>query len=73
MTPEALFGIKVLAQRCLNMKQDLRAYLIDFEEAFDKFRHDHLKQILKSKSVDSRDIRIITILYRSQKPRSKVD
>lgn len=35
-TREALFGINMLAQTCLDMNQDLYLCYIDFEKAFDK-------------------------------------
>lgn len=62
-TPEALFGINVLFQRCLDINQDVYACYIDFEKAFDRVKHDRLHQLLLNKNINSCDIRIISNLY----------
>lgn len=72
-TREALFGMNVLLQRCLDMNQDVYACFIDFEKAFDRVRHEQLIQILKNKNLDSRDIKIISNLYWNQKATVKIE
>ncbi|CAG9795225.1 unnamed protein product [Diatraea saccharalis] len=39
-TRDALFCIRVLGERCLDMNQDMFVCFIDFEKAFDKVQHD---------------------------------
>ena len=72
-TREALFGINVLFQRCLDINQEVYACYIDFEKAFDKVKHDKLHQLLVSKNIDSDDVRIISNLYWDQKANTMVE
>lgn len=72
-TREALFGLNILAQRCLDMNQKVYACFIDLEKAFDKVQHHRMINILKTKDVDSRDIRIIHNLYWNQTAKIKVE
>ncbi|KAI5753273.1 hypothetical protein M8J77_025408 [Diaphorina citri] len=72
-TREALFGINVLIQRCMDVNRDIYACFIDFSKAFDNVQHQKLIDILKSKNIDSHDIRIISNLYWNQTARIKVD
>lgn len=72
-TREALFGLNVLAQRCMDMNQDLYICFVDFEKAFDTVQHEKLLAILKNKNIDNRDIKIISQLYWNQTARMKVD
>ena len=48
------------------MNQEVYAAFIDFEKAFDKVRHDKLKQLLLSRNLDLRDVRIVCNLYWGQ-------
>lgn len=72
-TREALFGINVLFQRCLDVNKEVYACYIDFEKAFDKVKHDKLHQLLISKGIDSDDARIIINLYWGQMASAKVE
>lgn len=72
-TREALFGLNVLAQRCLDMNHDIYLCFVDFEKAFDKVQHGKLIEILNSKNIDSRNIEIISRLYWNQTAKVKVD
>lgn len=72
-TREALFGINVLFQRCLDINQDVYACYIDFEKAFDRVKHDRLHQLLLNKNIDSCDIRIISNLYWGQRANTLID
>lgn len=72
-TREALYGISILRQRCLDMNQDLYVCFVDFQKAFDRVQHSKMIEILKQKNIDSRDIRIISNLYWNQTARIRVD
>jgi hypothetical protein len=65
-TREALFTFNTLVQRCYDSNVKLYACFIDKEKAFDKVRHDKLMEILKSKNIDTKDIRLIENLYWNQ-------
>ncbi|CAG9841161.1 unnamed protein product [Diabrotica balteata] len=72
-TRDALFGLNVLAQRCMDMNQDMYLCFVHFEKAFDKVQHKKLVDILKSKNIDSRDLKIISNLYWNQTAKVRVD
>lgn len=72
-TREALFAINVLTQRCLDVNQEVHVCFVDFEKAFDKVRHDKLKQILESKNIDTRDLQIILNLYWNQRANIRIE
>lgn len=72
-TREALFSINVLIQRCIDVNRTIYACFIDFSKAFDNVQHHKLIDILKSKKIDSQDIRIISNLYWNQSAKIKVD
>lgn len=56
---EALFGIKVLMQRCLNMNRDINVSFINFVEVHGQTRNDKLLDILKTKHKDGRNSKAI--------------
>lgn len=72
-TREALFGVNMLMQRCLDVNQNIYMCFIDFEKAFDRVQHQKLIEILKQKNIDGRDIRLIANLYWSQKAKIKIE
>lgn len=72
-TREALFGLNVIAQRCLDMNQDIYLGFIDFEKAFDKVQHAKLLDILVAKNIDTRDINIISTLYWNQTAKIRIE
>lgn len=71
-TREALMGMHVLVQRCLDISVDVYACFIDYEKAFDCVKHEKLITILTNIGLDSRDIRIIENLYWEQTASIKV-
>lgn len=72
-TRDALFGMQVLTQRCLDVNTNVYACFIDFEKAFDKVQHVKLLSILRKAGIDGRDIRVIENLYWNQTANVKVD
>lgn len=72
-TRDALFCVRVLGERCLDMNRDLHICFIDYEKAFDRVQHTKLIEVLLLKGLDSRDIRIIKNLYWDQKAAVKVE
>lgn len=52
-----------MTQKCLDMKQDIYAFFIGFEKSFYKARHKKLIEILKTKNIDNRYIKIISNRY----------
>lgn len=58
-TREALFAFNVLTQRCMDVNQPMYVCFLDYNKAFDKVRHNFLIQLLKTKNIDMKDIRIL--------------
>lgn len=55
------------------MNQDIYLSFKDFEKVFDKIKHGTLVEILKQKNIDSRDIPIISHLFRNQTAKERVE
>lgn len=49
------------------MNVAVNASFIDYHKAFDMINHDKLLKILKSTSIDDRNVRLISELYWNQK------
>jgi len=65
-TTNAIFTLKMLCERSIEMQQDLYLCFIDYTKAFDKVQHEKLIEILQSLDMDGKDIRLITNLYWEQ-------
>ena len=65
-TRDAIFVIRMLEERSLEMQKDLYAIFVDYEKAFDRVKHQEIVNDLKSINIDSRDIRLLTNVYWSQ-------
>ena len=72
-TREALFGMKILLQRCYDYQQEIHICFIDYEKAFDTVKHDPLITILREIGLDGKDIRIIQQLYWNQRAEVKIN
>lgn len=72
-TRETLFYLNVLAQRCIDMNQDIYLSFLDIEKAFDKIQHGKPVEILIQKNVDGRDVNIIAYSCRNHSAHVKVD
>ena len=66
-TREGIFCYNILAQKHLEVDQDLFTCFIDYSKAFDRVHHYQLIECLEKIGVDGKDIRIITELYWHQK------
>ena len=62
-TRNAIFIIRMLPERSIEMQQDVYMCFIDYEKAFERVRHTDLIEILKRISLDGKDMRLITNLY----------
>lgn len=72
-TREALFSIQVLIQRCRDVNTDVFMCFVDLEKAFDKVQHDKMVDILKTTSIDDKDLHFIANLYWRQTANLKMD
>ena len=65
-TRNAIFTIRLLAERALELQKDIFICFIDFAKAFDKVKHDHLLDLLQKLNLDGKDLRVIWNLYWEQ-------
>lgn len=72
-TREALFSVKLLAQKCYDQRQDVFIYFIDYQGAFDNVKHEPLMERLQEIGVDGKDIRIIKEVYWQQSAEIRID
>ena len=71
-TREGIFCFNILAQKHIEVNQDLFTCFIDYSKAFDRVHHDQLIKCLEKIGIDGRDIRIIVNLYWHQKAAIKI-
>ena len=72
-TRNAIFALKTLMERSIEVQKDLYLCFIDYSKAFDKVRHSDLFDILTSLDIDGKDLRIIRNLYWEQEAAIRVD
>merc|ERR1711867_84270 len=72
-TRNAIFALKTLMERSIEVQKDLYLCFIDYSKAFDKVRHSDLFNILTSLDIDGKDLRIIRNLYWEQEAAIRVD
>ena len=65
-TRDAIYQIKVLAERMIRKSGKIFAYFIDYKKAFDKANHRKSIPILTKCDVPSEEIRLILNLHWSQ-------
>ena len=66
-TREGIFCFNILAQKHIEINQDLYTCFIDYSKAFDRVHHAQLIDCLEKIGIDGRDIRVIANLYWHQK------
>ena len=65
-TREAIFSLKILAEKYMDMDKDIFACFIDYSKAFDTVSHNKLIHTLSKTDVDTNDIALIAHLYWQQ-------
>lgn len=71
-TTTAIFIIRMLGEKAIEMQKDLFLCFIDYGNAFDSVRHKNLLDILYNLNIDTKDLRIIRNLYYEQTAAVKV-
>ena len=66
-TRNAIYILRILAERAIEMQRDVYLCFIDFTKAFDRVKHKDLMQILMELDIDGKDLRLIRNLYCDQK------
>ena len=65
-TRNAIFCLRTLSERCIEMQKSLYICFIDYEKAFDKVKHEQLLETLRDLHLDGKDLRLIENLYWNQ-------
>jgi len=71
-TREAIFNLKILSEKCIEVGKDVYACFIDYSKAFDTVSHEKLIETLEKTGIDENDIAIIANLYWQQKTQIKI-
>ena len=72
-TRNSIFALRNLAEKALEVNQDLYLCFVDYEKAFDKVKYEDLMKMLERLKKDGKDLRIIKIIYWNQKVAVKID
>jgi hypothetical protein len=65
-TRNAIFILRNICERAIEVNKDLYLCFIDFNKAFDKVRHTKLLNMLQDLDLDGKDIRLVRNLYWDQ-------
>ena len=66
-TSNAIFTLRMIAERTIEKQRNLYLCFIDYEKAFDRVKHAHLMEILENIGIDKNDLNIIRKLYWAQR------
>ena len=72
-TRNAIFIMRMITERAVEVQKNVFMCFIDYEKAFDKVRHSDLIDILQNINIDGKDIRLITNLYWNQQAAVNID
>ena len=72
-TRNAIFALRTLMERAIEVQKDLYLCFIDYSKAFDKVGHSDLFDILQGINCDGKDLRVIRNLYWEQEAAIRVD
>jgi len=72
-TREAIFNLKMIAEKHLEKQKDLFICFIDYSKAFDSVNHKTLIETLQNIGIDENDVAIISRLYWNQITRIKTN
>ena len=62
----AIYMLRTLTERAIEIQRDLYLCFIDYTKAFDKLRHEEIMSILDSLNIDGKDLRIVRNIYWEQ-------
>ena len=66
-TRDAIFQLRSLCERSLQMGQDVYICFIDYQKAFDRVNHDKLVELMEKAGIPELERRLIINLYWNQK------
>ncbi|GFO09466.1 DNA replication licensing factor mcm8 [Plakobranchus ocellatus] len=65
-TTNAIYILRTLIERALEVQKDVNLCFIDYTKAFDRVRHDEIIKQLTQLKIDGKDLRIIKNMYWDQ-------
>ena len=65
-TRNAIFVLRMISERAIEMKKDLYICFIDYTKAFDKVQHREIFSLLQDLDLDGKDLRVLRNLYWEQ-------
>lgn len=71
-TVNAIFVLRMIMERAIEVQKDIYLCFVDFEKAFDTVRHEDMINMLKDIGLDGKDIRVLKNLYWDQKAAVKI-
>ncbi|GFO42984.1 endonuclease-reverse transcriptase [Plakobranchus ocellatus] len=72
-TTNAIYILRTLIERALEVQKDVYLCFIDYTKAFDRVRHDEIIKQLTQLKIDGKDLRIIKNMYWDQKAEMRVE
>ena len=69
----AIYMMRLMAERAIEMQRDLYVCFIDYKKAFDRVKHKNLMVMLNDIKIDSKDLRVIQDLYWRQQAAIRID
>ncbi|GFN99673.1 serine/threonine-protein phosphatase 6 regulatory ankyrin repeat subunit b [Plakobranchus ocellatus] len=72
-TTNAIYILRTLIERALEVQKDVYLCFIDYTKAFDRVRHDEIIKQLTQLKIDGKDFRIIKNMYWDQKAAMRVE
>ena len=72
-TRDAVGMMRIIAERTLEIDEELCICYVDWQKAFDRINWTKLMQILKRTGIDWRERRLISKLYTDQRVKVRLD
>ena len=72
-TRNAIFIVRALCERAIEVQHDLYLCFIDYTKAFDKVKHEDLFEFLQNLDIGGKDLRLIRNLYWEQSAAIRID
>lgn len=72
-TRNAIFTLRTVMERYLEINKEVHMVFIDFAKAFDTVKHEKMVEVLKQQSMDKNDINLISKLYWCQSAAIKLE
>ncbi|GFO36321.1 endonuclease-reverse transcriptase [Plakobranchus ocellatus] len=72
-TSNAIYILRTLIERALEVQKDVYLCFIDYTKAFDRVRHDEIITELKQLNIDGKDLRIIKTMYWEQTAAMRIE